>query len=50
MSLSVPRWWRRRSLRARVTIITTLALAVALVAGAMLLRGTLQASLTRGGG
>jgi signal transduction histidine kinase len=43
----VPRWWRRRSLRARVTMITTLALAVALVAGAMLLRGTLQGSLTR---
>ena len=29
---------------------TTVGLAVALVAGAMLLRGTLQASLTRGGG
>jgi signal transduction histidine kinase len=48
VTFSVPRWWHRRSLRARVTMTTTAGLAVALVAGAMLLRGTLQASLTRG--
>ena len=41
------RWWRRRSLRARLTIITTAGLAVALVVAAMLLRSTLRASLTR---
>ena len=41
------RWWRRRSLRARLTIITTAGLAVALIVGAMLLRATLRASLTR---
>ena len=41
------RWWRRRSLRARLTIITTAGLAVALILGAMLLRATLRASLTR---
>ena len=41
------RWWRRRSLRARLTIITTAGLAVALVVAAMLLRATLRASLTR---
>jgi len=44
---SVPRWWHRRSLRARVTVTTTAGLAVALVAAALLLRGALQASLTR---
>jgi signal transduction histidine kinase len=43
----VSRWWRRRSLRARLTVITTVGLAVALLAGAMLLRGTLRASLIR---
>lgn len=47
MTLSVPRWWRRRSLRGRVTMITTAGLAVALLAGAMLLRHALLASLTR---
>jgi len=47
VTFSVPKWWRRRSLRARVTMATTVGLAVALVAGAMLLRGTLQATLTR---
>ena len=47
MTFSVPRWWRRRSLRARVTMATTVGLAVALVAGAMLLRHALLASLTR---
>jgi len=46
--LSVPRWWRRRSLRARVTVTTTVGLAVALVAAAMLLRSELRASLTSG--
>jgi signal transduction histidine kinase len=44
---SVPRWWRRRSLRARVTMTTTLGLAVALAAAALLLRGAVQGSLTR---
>src|SRR5262249_58763867 len=44
---AVSRWWRRRSLRARLTIITTAGLAVALVVAAMLLRATLRASLTR---
>jgi signal transduction histidine kinase len=43
----VSRWWRRRSLRARLTIITTVGLAVALVVAAMVLRATLRASLTR---
>ena len=41
------RWWRRRSLRARLTVITTAGLAVALIVGALLLRATLRASLTR---
>ncbi len=41
------RWWRRRSLRARLTIITTAGLAVALLVAAMLLRATLRTSLTR---
>jgi signal transduction histidine kinase len=41
------RWWRRRSLRARLTVITTAGLAVALIVGAMLLRVTLRTSLTR---
>jgi signal transduction histidine kinase len=44
---SVPRWWRRRSLRGRVTVTTTVGLAVALVLGAMLLRHALLVSLTR---
>jgi signal transduction histidine kinase len=43
----VSRWWRRRSLRARLTVITTAGLAVALIVGAMLLRATLRTSLTR---
>ena len=47
MIFSVPRWWRRRSLRARVTMTTTVGLAVALAAAALLLRGALQGSLTR---
>jgi signal transduction histidine kinase len=48
VNLSVSRWWRRRSLRARLTVITTAGLAVALVAGALLLHATLRASLIRG--
>jgi signal transduction histidine kinase len=47
VTFSVPKWWHRRSLRARVTMTTTVGLAVALVAGALLLRGTLQSTLTR---
>src|SRR5262245_63372969 len=47
VTFSVPRWWRRRSLRARVTMTTTLGLAVALAAAALLLRGAVQGSLTR---
>jgi signal transduction histidine kinase len=43
----VPRGWRRRSLRARVTMVTTMGLAVALLAGALLLRHALLVSLTR---
>ena len=41
------RWWRQRSLRARLTVITTAGLAIALIVGAMLLRATLRASLTQ---
>jgi signal transduction histidine kinase len=41
-------WWRRRSLRARLTLTTTAALAVALAAGAVLLHATLNRSLIRG--
>jgi signal transduction histidine kinase len=47
VNVSVSRWWRRRSLRARLTVITTAGLAVALVVAAMLLRTTLRASLVR---
>ena len=47
MTFSVSRWWRRRSLRARVTMATTVGLAVALLGGALLLRHALLASLTR---
>jgi signal transduction histidine kinase len=43
----VSRWWRRRSLRARLTVITTVGLAVALLVGGILLRDTLRASLIR---
>src|SRR5260370_25771229 len=46
--LSVPRWWRRRSLRARVTVTTTVGLAVAVVAAGMLMRSELRATLTSG--
>ena len=41
------RWWRRRGLRARVTLIAALGLLVALIAGDLLLLNTLRASLTR---
>jgi signal transduction histidine kinase len=41
------RWWRRRSLRARLTVITTVGLAVALLAGGIVLRAQLRASLIR---
>src|SRR5262249_26675001 len=44
--LSLPRWWRRRGLRARVPMTTTVGLAVALTPAALLLHGALQASLT----
>ena len=47
MILSLPRWWRRRSLRARVTMTTTAGLAVALAAAALLLHNAIQGSLTR---
>jgi len=39
-------WWRRRGLRARVTLIATLGLLVALIAGDLLLLNTLRVSLT----
>jgi signal transduction histidine kinase len=41
-------WWRRRSLRARLTLITSAGLALALAAAAVLLANALRASLTRG--
>jgi len=44
----VSQWWRRRSLRARLTVISTVGLAVALLVGGLLLRYTLRASLIRG--
>src|SRR5215467_458928 len=44
----MPTWWRRRSLQARLTMATTAGLAIALLAGAMLLRGTLRESLQNG--
>lgn len=47
MVASAGRWWRRRGLRARVTLIAASGLLVALVAGDLLLLGTLRASLTR---
>jgi signal transduction histidine kinase len=40
-------WWRRRGLRARVTLIAALGLLVALSAGALLLFNTLRVSLNR---
>jgi len=41
-------WWRRRSLRARVTLASTAGLAAALAAGAVLLSILLAVSLVRG--
>jgi signal transduction histidine kinase len=41
-------WWRRRSLRARLTLITSAGLAVALAAAAVLLVNALRLSLIRG--
>ena len=41
------RWWRRRGLRGRVTLIAALGLLVALIAGDLLLLNTLRDSLTR---
>jgi signal transduction histidine kinase len=48
MKLSVPGWWQRRSLRARLTMTTTAGLAIALIAAAMLLHVALRASLITG--
>ena len=42
------RWWRRRSLRARLTIVTSAGLALALAAAAVLLVNALRVSLIRG--
>jgi len=44
----VSRWWRRRSLRARLTLATSAGLAVALALAAVLLVNALRASLIRG--
>jgi signal transduction histidine kinase len=44
----LPRWWRRRGLRARLTLASTAGLALALAAAALLLHATVQASLIRG--
>jgi signal transduction histidine kinase len=41
------RWWRRRSLRARVTLASTAGLALALAAAAVLLTSALRVSLIR---
>jgi signal transduction histidine kinase len=42
------RWWRRRSLRARLTLITSAGLALALAAAAVLLVNALRVALIRG--
>ena len=42
------RWWRQRSLRARLTLITSAGLAIALAAAAVLLANALRVALTRG--
>jgi len=42
------RWWRRRSLRARLTLITSAGLALALAVAAVLLVNALQVTLIRG--
>jgi signal transduction histidine kinase len=46
--ISVPSWWRRRSLRARLTIVTTAGLAVALVVAAAAVWVILFSSLIHG--
>jgi signal transduction histidine kinase len=45
--LGVAGWWRRRSLRARLTLITSAGLALALAGAAVLLASALRASLLR---
>src|SRR5262249_59988588 len=45
---SAPQWWRRLSLRARLTAATTVGLALALAAAALLLHSTLRGSLIHG--
>ena len=47
MASVLARWWRRRGLRARVTLIAALGLLVALIAGDLLLLNALRDSLTR---
>ncbi len=42
------RWWRRRSLRARLTLVTSAGLALALAAAAVLLVGALRVALIHG--
>jgi signal transduction histidine kinase len=42
------RWWRRRSLRARLTLVTSAGLALALAAAAVLLVNALRGALIRG--
>jgi signal transduction histidine kinase len=44
----VARWWRRRSLRARLTLVTSAGLAVTLCLAAFLLLGAEKVALTRG--
>ena len=44
---SAARWWRRRSLRARVTLASTAGLALALAAAAVLLSSAVRLSLIR---
>jgi signal transduction histidine kinase len=48
MGSGVAGWWRRRSLRARLTLATSAGLAVALALAAVLLVNALRASLIRG--
>ena len=48
MRSGVARWWRRRSLRARLTLATSAGLALALALAAVLLVNALRASLIRG--
>jgi hypothetical protein len=48
MGSGVAGWWRRRSLRARLTLATSAGLALALALAAVLLVNALRASLIRG--